>query len=310
MAAQFVDPHGDLRAEGRRHRVLAVRSAGDRVVLRALGEVGECLDQPRELREHDPVRLADLQQVARLGDVLRRGAPVDVAAGIALAEPVELPDQRDQAVPGHAQPLGHALEVEQLEPRLALDLLGGCGGNHADLGLGAGQRDLDIEPRLPARVAREKLPDPGIADAQRARSFSGHRVLLAARGCYAIGAAPGRLQRPPTSVSEGATLLFGRGELAYPAHIPRNRGRHPDELLVCGPKFAIESLRQRQIVCVVGCPLAEPGSPVPWPGRADWAPRAVRGVMPAGSRSVPWPLPRSVLPAPRADAGHSPPPRA
>ena len=189
VAAQLVDPHGDLRAERRRHRVLSVRAAGDRVVLRALGESGERLEQPADLREHDAVGLADLQEVARLGDVLRRRAPVGVAAGIALAEPVELPHQRDQAVPRDAQALGHAVEVEQLEPRPALDLRRGRLGNHADLGLGPGERDLDVEPRLPARLAREEIADAGVADTQRGRSVFGHRAPLDARRCYAIDAA-------------------------------------------------------------------------------------------------------------------------
>ena len=58
------------------------------------------------------MRLAQLQDVARLGDVLGGRSPVDVAAGVALAEPVELSDERHQPVPGDAQPLGDALKVE------------------------------------------------------------------------------------------------------------------------------------------------------------------------------------------------------
>ena len=150
------------------------------------------------------MRLAQLQDVARLGDVLRGRSPVDVAAGVALAEPVELPDERHQAVPGDAQPLGDALEVEQLEVRLALDLRCGRLGNHPDLRLRPGQRRLDVKPGLPARLLREQRPDAGVADAQRGRSFFAHGVLLGRAAM--LGDGPERFRPIPSWLSNVFTM--------------------------------------------------------------------------------------------------------
>jgi len=79
------DPHRHLEAERRGHRVLAMRAAREQDVLGALGEIGERGQDRGQLTQKDFVRPSHLKQLARLGDVLRRRAPVHVAARIALA---------------------------------------------------------------------------------------------------------------------------------------------------------------------------------------------------------------------------------
>ena len=171
VAAEFVDPDGDLHPEGRGHGVLAVRAAGDRVVRRALGEVREVSDHLPEQVEHDRVRTAQLQDVAGLGDVLGGRAPVRVAAGVALAEAVELPDERHDRVAGDGEAVLNALEVEVFEPAGGHDPFSGFGGDHAQPGLRAGERSLDIEPGLPACIACEQRADARLSDACRSGSF-------------------------------------------------------------------------------------------------------------------------------------------
>ena len=56
--------------------------------------------------------------------------------------------------------------------------VGGLGRDHADLGLRVGERDLDVEPGLPAGLALEERADAGVADAQVGGLFQAHHGLL------------------------------------------------------------------------------------------------------------------------------------
>ena len=100
--------------------------------------------------------LAHLKELAGLRDVLGRGAPVHVAARVAVAGAVELPDERHQRVAGLREPGAHGGQIEVLQLRLGDDLARGGRGNDAELGLRLGQRRLDVEPRLEARGLGEE----------------------------------------------------------------------------------------------------------------------------------------------------------
>jgi hypothetical protein len=69
-------------------------------------------------------------------------------------------------VAGTLQTGADGVMVQQLKPGLARDLLGGGGGDDAKLGLGLGQRRLDIEPRLPAGRLGEQGTHARVWDAQ------------------------------------------------------------------------------------------------------------------------------------------------
>ena len=121
MAQELIDPDGDLVAEGGGHRVLAVGAAGQRHVGAALGEVGHRRQHLADLAQEDAVRLAQHQQIAGLGDVLRGGAPVHPAAMRLADDPAELPDQRHDGVAGAGEALVDAGAVHQVKLRLGRD---------------------------------------------------------------------------------------------------------------------------------------------------------------------------------------------
>jgi len=127
-----------------------MRSARDQRVGGALSERRHRVEHVGDLPEEDVVRSTQQDQLAGLRDVLCGRAPVDVAAGVALADAIEFPNDRYQPVPRDAQPLDDAVAIEQFQLRLARDLVGRLGGDHPHLRLGTRERHLDVEPRLPA----------------------------------------------------------------------------------------------------------------------------------------------------------------
>ena len=148
MAAQLVDPHRHLVPEGRRHGVLAVRASGQQGVPGFLGEVRQQDEQLGQLREKDRVRPAHQQQLPGLRNVLGRRAPVDVAARIPLAYPVQLPDQGHQRVPGARQALPHGVQVEVRQVGPAGDFRRGLRRYDVEFGLGLRQGGFDVQPCL------------------------------------------------------------------------------------------------------------------------------------------------------------------
>ncbi len=164
VTTELVDPHRHLEAERRRHRVLPVRAAREQRVLSAFRQAGEMRQHGPELAQEDLVGPAHLEKLAGLRDVLRGGAPVHVAAGVAVAGAVERPDQRHQWVAGLREPGAHGGQIEVLQLRLGDDLARGGRGNDAELGLRLGQRRLDVEPRLEARGLGEEGAHAGILD--------------------------------------------------------------------------------------------------------------------------------------------------
>jgi hypothetical protein len=145
MAHQLVDPDRDLVAEGRRHRVLAVRAPGHRHVGGPLGQIGHRGQHVADLPEEDRMRLAQHQEIAGLGDVLRRGAPMHPTTVRLADDAPEFPDQRHQSVPRAGKAFIDARPVHQLELGFGRDRFGGRSRDDAEPGLGVGQRRLDIE---------------------------------------------------------------------------------------------------------------------------------------------------------------------
>ena len=98
--------------------MLPVRATRQQRILGSLGQPGEVGQHGRELSQEDLVRAAHLEELAGLRDVLGRGAPVHVAARIALVRAIELPDQRHQRMTGLREPRPHGGEIEILQLRL------------------------------------------------------------------------------------------------------------------------------------------------------------------------------------------------
>ena len=178
MAQQLVDPHRHLVAKGRRYRVLAVRAPGHRHLGAALGEIGHRSQRLADQPEEDAVRLPQHQQVAGLRDVLRRRAPVHPAAMLLADDARQFPDQRYDGVAGAGQALVDARAIQEFQPRGAGDCFGGVRRDDADFGLRAGQRDLHIEPGLPAVLQPIQRADARIRDACGRRQLIAHRVSL------------------------------------------------------------------------------------------------------------------------------------
>ncbi len=118
-----------------------------------------------DLAQEDVVRLAQDQQIAGLGDVLRGGAPVDPAAVRVADDAAEFPDQGDDGVAGAGEAFVDAGAVHVVQARGTGDGFGGSGWDDAELGLGAGQRDLHVEPGLPAVFQAIEGADAGVGDA-------------------------------------------------------------------------------------------------------------------------------------------------
>lgn len=165
VPAQLVDPHRHLESEGSRQGMLAVRPPRQQHALGAVGEPREGLEERRQLPEEHAVRAADDEELAGLRDVLCRRTPVHVAARVAAADPVQLPDQRHQGMAGTRQSGPDRRHVEQGELRVAPDLAGGVTRDDPELGLGLGQGRLHVEPGLIARRLAEERAHPGIGDA-------------------------------------------------------------------------------------------------------------------------------------------------
>ena len=113
--------------------------------------------------------LAQHQQIAGLGDVLRGGAPMHPAAMRLADDAAQLPDQRDDRVTGAGETFVDARPVHQLQPCLGGDGIGRFSRNDAEFCLGAGQGGLDIEPRLPAVLQSIEGADAGVRYAGRGR---------------------------------------------------------------------------------------------------------------------------------------------
>ena len=154
--------------------MLAVSAAGDRHVGAALGEIGHRQEGIADQAEQDPMRLAQYQQIAGLGDVLGRRTPMHPAAIWLAGDAGEFPDQRHDGVAGAGKALVDAGTVEQFEPGRARDRLRRPLGDDAEVLLRLSQRRLDLEPGLPAALLAIERADAGIGHPCRRRQFVGH----------------------------------------------------------------------------------------------------------------------------------------
>src|SRR5438309_1989788 len=132
VAQDLVEPARDLDAERDRQRRAGVRAA-ERDDLRApVGEGGEHADEALEVGLEPVDDVAHLEDLARVLDVLRRGAVVDVLAaalGTDRLKPAEQPDER-MAREDH---LGaHRLEVDVLDAGRRGDARGRLGRDDAE----------------------------------------------------------------------------------------------------------------------------------------------------------------------------------
>jgi hypothetical protein len=97
-------------------------------------------------------------------------------AAIWLADDArELPDERHDRVPGALEALVDPGAVEPLEPGGGADRRGRRRRHDAELGLGLGQRRLDLEPGLPAVFLGIEGADAGVLDPRRGRQLVAHR---------------------------------------------------------------------------------------------------------------------------------------
>jgi hypothetical protein len=80
-------------------------------------------------------------------------------------------------VAGTGETLVDAAPVEQVETGGGGDRLGRLGRDDAEFGLRPGQRDLDIEPSLPAVFDAVEGADAGIGYARGGRQFVAHSSL-------------------------------------------------------------------------------------------------------------------------------------
>ena len=177
MSAQFVNPRADLVAKRRRHRVLPMSPTGARIVRMTLRQRRQPRQHLSDLAQDDPVRLAQLEDVARLRDVLRRRAPMHITADLAAQDAIQLPDQRHQRMRGHGQTRLDLVDVEQIETAAIRDLDRRISRNHAEFRFGPRQRSLHVKPGLPAGLASEQGANPRIGHAGGGWSML-HRRLL------------------------------------------------------------------------------------------------------------------------------------
>jgi len=184
MADHLVDPHRRFIAEGRRDRVLAMGTAGDRHRGTALGQIGHRGEHRSDQAKQDPVGLAQHQQVAGLRDILRRCPPMHPPAMRLADNSAELPDQWHDGVAGAREPLVDARSVEQFQPRCTGDRVGRRLRDDAELRLRLGERDFDVEPRLPSIFLAKERANPGIGNAGGRRQFIAHEGLSTQLGNF------------------------------------------------------------------------------------------------------------------------------
>ena len=97
------------------------------------------------------MRLGHLYGNRRIENILGRRPPVDITCRRLATQGFELVEHWHQRMLREGNVVRQLLDIEQRRIRLALDHLGGGGGNHAQFRLRFGQRDLNIQPALQGR---------------------------------------------------------------------------------------------------------------------------------------------------------------
>ena len=148
MIEERREPHRAFVAEGDGERVLQMGAPGHhRVAMRFSlcrkpgGDVAELFLDEREAVPH-------LQDERAVHDVLRGGAPMDIARAIAAGSASQRLHQPDHGIADDAGAFADVVERDAFEHRRRADRRSGRGRDDAELGLDPGQRRLDIEHLL------------------------------------------------------------------------------------------------------------------------------------------------------------------
>ena len=166
-------PHRRLVAEGDRERVLEMRAPGHRRVPVFAGEARQPVPDGEKVGFHQLQRIADLEHDARVLDVLRGRAPMDVTPRIPPADGGEAVDQRHDGVADPVHLLAHEFHVDEVRIRLGGNLGRGLLRDDAEPPLDPRQRRLDIQPLLhlpalgkhrPHGVRAEQVPVDSAVD--------------------------------------------------------------------------------------------------------------------------------------------------
>ena len=166
-------PDGCLVAEGDRQRVLEMRAPGHRRVPVFAGKARQPVANGEQVRFHEGQRVADLEDDARVLDVLRGRAPMDVAPRIPLAKGGEAVDQRHDGVADPVHLLAHEFHVDEARIRPGRNLGRRVLRDDAEPPLDPRQRRLDIQPLLhlpalgehgPHGVRAEEVPVDSAVD--------------------------------------------------------------------------------------------------------------------------------------------------
>ena len=137
------------------------------------------------MTQKDAVRAAQVEQLARLRDVLCGRPPVDVAACVSFADAVEFPDHRNQRMAGSRQALADVVHVEVFVACLAFDFLGGVLRDDSKFRLRLREGDFDIEPCLNARGFAEDVSDAGVRERRWVRFALMSSVMVVSYRCLA-----------------------------------------------------------------------------------------------------------------------------
>src|ERR1700677_490820 len=99
---------------------------------------------------------AQNQDVAGLGDVLGRGAPMDPASVRLADDASQFDDQRHQRMTCQCDPIPDAIEIQAIDSAGGRYRLGRVPWNDAKIGLSQGEGRFDLKPRLPALLRPEQ----------------------------------------------------------------------------------------------------------------------------------------------------------
>ena len=133
----------------------SVGAPGHRGVAVAPGEARQGRLYPVQFLADQIEGVAQLQNQRGVDDVLGRGTPVHVAAGIARAGLAERLDQGHDRIADQLRALADRPQIEAGDIRLRGDLLGRLGRDQPELRLGARERRLDVQHALQARLVGE-----------------------------------------------------------------------------------------------------------------------------------------------------------
>ena len=173
VAAEFVSPDSGLVAEGDRHSVDNVRTAGHRGGAILLRESETGLQAGLHVAENDLVGVAFKEDHAGVDNVLARGAPVNEFTGMIRKNRLESAEQRHDRDRGLVE-FADRRDVKELSLRVLIDHVSLILRNNAELTLSLSKSGFRVEPLLgPGLVA------PNLAHFVRAE----HRTVDLAINC-------------------------------------------------------------------------------------------------------------------------------